>query len=90
MAAMVFEGKVIVLTGRFTTSQAEFQQELEAQGAEITNHVSSRTDFLVTGTRSGQEKLERAKRFGINLLSEDEARADARGAARGRSRRAPR
>ena len=79
MAAMVFEGKAIVLTGRFTTSQADLQQELEAQGAEVTNYVSSRTDFLVTGARAGQEKLERAKSLGINLLNEDEARALLRG-----------
>jgi len=75
----VFDGKAIVLAGRFSTSALALQQQLEALGAEVTRHVSSRTDFVITGSRPGREKLTLASRLGVNLLTEDEARALMRG-----------
>lgn len=69
----------VVLTGRFTTGTEAFTLELEAHGARVRRHISSSTDFLITGTRFGHHKPQQASQLGINLLTEAEARAVMRG-----------
>jgi hypothetical protein len=79
MSVTVFEGKVLVLTGRFTAGEAKLQEELEALGARIASHVSLHIDFLITGEHPDAEMMDAASSQGINLLTEEEVHALMRG-----------
>src|SRR3712207_4932539 len=64
-------GKTYVITGtleRYSRDQAA--AALEAQGAKVTNSVSSKTTGLVVGEEPGASKLTKAQREGVQLLDE--------------------
>ena len=64
-------GRTYVVTGtleRFSREQAA--AALEAQGAKVTNSVSSKTTGLVVGEEPGASKLQKAQRAGVPLLTE--------------------
>ena len=67
----VFSGKTVVITGTLSRPRDEFKALLESYGAKVTNSVSKKTDFLLYGESAGS-KLEKAKKFGVKLLDEDE------------------
>ena len=65
-------GKKIVLTGTLSTMSREVAKEkLLALGAKIAGSVSAKTDYVVCGADAGS-KLERAKKLGVTVLTEDE------------------
>jgi len=60
----LFAGKAFVLTGRFEKMpRSDAQDEIRAQGGNVSETVSSRTDFVIAGLNAGT-KLEDAKRLG--------------------------
>jgi len=66
-------GKTFVLTGvlaKFTRD--EMKEKLDAAGAKVTGSVSKNTDYVIVGENPGS-KLVKARKLGINILSEDEA-----------------
>ncbi len=66
----VFFGKTIVLTGTlYEMSRKEAGVLLEAQGAKVSSSVSSNTDFLIAGEKSGS-KLKKATELGVAVLDE--------------------
>ena len=68
-------GKAYVLTGTLERwSREEAKAALEARGARVLDSVSKKTTGLVVGEEPGS-KLEKAKRLGVPLLSEDELAA---------------
>ncbi|MBN1270503.1 MAG: NAD-dependent DNA ligase LigA [Kiritimatiellae bacterium] len=67
-----FAGKTVVITGtlsKFSRSQA--QEELRKHGANVTDSVSSKTDYLVVGEDAGS-KIEKAKKLGVAIIDEKE------------------
>lgn len=67
-----FNQKRVVLTGTLgSMTRSEAQQRLENSGALVTSSVSSKTDFLIAGEDAGS-KLEKAKKAGVRILSENE------------------
>ena len=66
-----FLGKTIVLTGTMTRPRDEIKKLLENLGAKVTNSVSKKTDYLIVGADPGS-KLEKAKKLGVKILSENE------------------
>ncbi len=69
-----FAGKTVVVTGAlkgFTREQ--IHDALRAAGATVTDSVSRKTDYLIVGADAGS-KLEKARRLGVAIMSEDEAR----------------
>ncbi|WP_456480463.1 NAD-dependent DNA ligase LigA, partial [Nautilia sp.] len=66
-----FSGKTIVLTGTMSKPRSEIKKILEYAGAKVTNSVSKKTDFVIYGEDPGS-KYEKAKKLGVNLLSEEE------------------
>lgn len=66
-----FKDKTFVLTGtleRFTRDKAS--QIIEDLGGKVTSSVSKRTDYVLAGKEAGS-KLEKAKKFGINIIDEN-------------------
>lgn len=67
-----FEGKTIVLTGKFVTmKRSEAKKVLKEAGAKVTGSVSGNTDILIHGENAGS-KLSKAKSLGTRLMTEHE------------------
>ena len=65
-------GKTIVLTGTLESmTRSEAKAKAESLGAIVAGDVSSKTDYVIAGPSAGS-KAEKAKRLGIQMLSEDE------------------
>lgn len=76
----VFEGKTVVFTGTLKSmGRAEAKQAVEGQGGRVASSISSRTDFLIQGGKSGS-KARKAVEAGVSVLLEDEFLARLRGA----------
>ena len=68
----LFAGMTFVLTGTLEEmTRDEAKSALLAQGAKVSQSVSSKTDYLVAGKQAGS-KLSRAKSLGVQVLSEAE------------------
>ena len=67
----ILKNKTVVLTGNMEQPRSKIKEILENYGAKVTNSVSKKTDFVFYGTQPGS-KYEKAKKFGVKLLSEKE------------------
>ena len=63
-------GKTIVISGNFSISREEMKALVERLGGRNSGSVSSKTSFLLAGTKPGPEKLRRCEELGIPVLSE--------------------
>ena len=67
-----FTGKTFVFTGSLEKfSRKDAQSMVEKLGARASGSVSSKTDYLVTGTGAGS-KLKKAEELNIPIYSEDD------------------
>ena len=65
-------GKGLVFTGKMSRPREALEEEARALGARIQKTVSGKTDLLVCGDKVGARKIEKAKKLGVRLLSEEE------------------
>lgn len=69
----ILEGKSIVITGIFEkNSRDELKELIEKNGGKNAGSVSAKTDYLLAGDKTGPAKVEKAKKFNIKIISEDE------------------
>jgi DNA ligase (NAD+) len=67
------EGKSLVISGTFSKySRDEIKELITKHGGKVISGVSSRTDYLVAGENMGPEKLNKAQKLNILIISEDE------------------
>ncbi|NQT32303.1 MAG: NAD-dependent DNA ligase LigA [Candidatus Omnitrophica bacterium] len=67
-----FAGKKVVFTGSLETiSRSQAKKLVEEEGGEASSGISSNVDFVVAGEKAGS-KLEKAKKLGIKVLTEQE------------------
>jgi DNA ligase (NAD+) len=67
-----FAGMSIVVTGTLATlSRTEIKNQIERLGGKATDSVSKTTAFVVAGEEAGS-KLEKAKKLGVEVLTEKE------------------
>lgn len=67
-------GKTFVLTGTLPTwSRDEAKEIIEKAGGKTTDSVSKKTSFVLAGEAAGS-KLEKARKLGVPVISEDELR----------------
>ena len=65
-------GETFVLTGTLKSmTREEARKKIERFGGRFSDSISKSTDYLVVGEGAGS-KLEKAKKWGINILSEEE------------------
>ncbi len=66
-------GKTFVISGVFhTISRDDLKQVIQKNGGKNTGSISAKTDFLVAGDNMGPEKLKKAEKLNIPILSEQE------------------
>ena len=74
-ASDVLAGKSIVISGNFSISRDEMKALIEANGGKNSSSVSSKTAYLLAGTKPGPEKIRKAEELGIPVIGEDAFRA---------------
>ena len=73
LKSTILENKKIVISGTFKNiSRDELKKTIEINGGKNSSSVSKSTDILVAGENMGQSKLEKAKKFKVSILNEDE------------------
>lgn len=68
----VLEGKKIVISGNFSVSREFLKSVIEKHSGKNVSSISSSTDLLIAGDKAGPEKLKKAEKFGIKIVSEQE------------------
>ena len=69
----ILANKKIVISGTFKNiSRENLKNLIEEKGGKNTNSVSKSTDILVAGENMGPSKLEKAEKFKVEILSEEE------------------
>jgi len=69
------EGKTFVVTGTLDRfSRVEIERFIRSLGGKTTSSISRNTDYVIAGSNPGS-KLEKAKEFGIKILSEEDFEA---------------
>lgn len=67
-----FSGKIFVLTGTLSSySRSEAAKLIKDRGGKISESVSKKTDFVLTGSEPGS-KYEKAKKLKIPILTEED------------------
>lgn len=68
----LLKDKKIVVSGKFiTVSRDEIKRLIELNGGKNISSVSSATDMIVCGENMGPSKLNKAKKLGVQLVTED-------------------
>jgi DNA ligase (NAD+) len=66
-------GKLVVFTGSMTQgSRGDMEKQAKLLGAKVGKSVSGKTDFLITGDKVGENKINAAMDKGVQVLSEQE------------------
>lgn len=66
-------GKSIVISGVFSRhSRDEYKALIEKHGGKNVGSISAKTSFILAGDNMGPAKLEKAKKLGVAILTEDE------------------
>ena len=69
----VLEGNSVVVSGVFMKfSRDELKKTIEKYGGKNVGSISKKTSFIIAGDKMGSSKLEKAKRLGIRLITEEE------------------
>ena len=67
-------GKTLVISGNFSISREAMKALIEAHGGKNAGSVSGKTAWLLAGEKAGPEKLKKAEKLGIPVISEAEFR----------------
>lgn len=67
------KGLIIVISGTFEKhSRDEYKSLIEQNGGKNSGSISSKTNYILAGDNMGPAKLEKAKKLGIPLISEND------------------
>ncbi|MDH8701351.1 DNA ligase (NAD+) [Dysgonomonadaceae bacterium PH5-43] len=69
----ILKGKTFVISGVFTEySRDEYKELIEKNGGKNTGSISAKTNYVLAGENMGPAKLEKARKLGIKIISENE------------------
>ena len=64
---------IVISRSAFTHhSRDEYKDLIEKNGGKNVGSISAKTSFILAGDNMGPAKLEKAKKLGVTILSEDE------------------
>lgn len=63
-------GTSFCVTGVLSEKRETVHERLRAAGAEIHDSVKKNTKYLVAGDKTGKSKLDQAKKFGTEVITE--------------------
>ncbi|WP_342252654.1 NAD-dependent DNA ligase LigA [Spiroplasma endosymbiont of Amphibalanus improvisus] len=66
----LFANKIFVITGTLTQSRDYYVNLIISNGGKISNTISQKTNFLLTGNNPGS-KIDKAKKLGVNIIEEN-------------------
>jgi DNA ligase (NAD+) len=66
----LLEGKTIVISGNFSISRDDMKALIEAHSGKNGSSVSSKTTYLLAGTKPGPEKVKKAEELNIPIIDE--------------------
>lgn len=66
------EGSTIVISGNFSISREEMKALVEAHGGRNSGSVSGKTTYLLAGEKAGGEKIRKAEKLGVRVITEDD------------------
>ena len=66
----LLEGKTIVISGNFSISRDDMKALIEAHSGKNGSSVSSKTTYLLVGTKPGPEKVKKAEELNIPIIDE--------------------
>ena len=73
LTSETLKGFSIVISGGFEKhSRDELKKMIEDNGGKNQSSVSKKTDYLLAGNKIGPSKLEKAEKFDVKIISEDE------------------
>ncbi|WP_025761267.1 NAD-dependent DNA ligase LigA [Dyadobacter tibetensis] len=66
-------GKTFVISGVFENYERdELKSKIEANGGKVLSGVSGKLNYLLAGANMGPSKLEKARKLGVTILSEED------------------
>ena len=69
----ILKGQSIVISGVFTHhSRDEYKEIIEKNGGKNVGSISKSTSFILAGENMGPSKFEKAQKFGIKIVNENE------------------
>lgn len=69
----LLDGKTFVISGVFENFERdELKEKIEANGGKVLSGVSGKLNYLLAGANMGPSKLEKARKLGVTILSEEE------------------
>jgi DNA ligase (NAD+) len=69
-------GKTFVVSGVFEKYERdELKDKIEANGGKVLSGVSGKLDYLLAGDKMGPAKLEKARKLGVSIITEQEFEA---------------
>ena len=73
MASGKLEGLTFVVSGVFEHfSREEIKADIENHGGKVSGSISGKTSYLLAGEKMGPEKLKKAEKLGVKILSESD------------------
>ena len=62
-----------MVSGTFSHfSREEIKAHIEHHGGKVSSSISGKTDYVVAGEKMGPEKLKKAEKLGVPVISEDD------------------
>lgn len=69
----ILSGKTFVISGVFSLhSRDDYKKMIEKNGGKNVGSVSAKTDYILAGENMGPAKLEKARKLGVKIITEDE------------------
>ena len=65
-------GKTIVISGNFSISRDDMKALIERNGGRNSSSISSKTSFLLAGTKPGPEKVRKCEELGVMIVGEEQ------------------
>jgi DNA ligase, NAD-dependent len=68
----ILAGKTVVVTGTYSIPRDAMKKLISQNGGKNTSSVSASTSYLLTGTKPGPDKVKKAEKLGVKMMTEEE------------------